>query len=138
MGTSSNGFARVFGDSLRAFLDESGISYAEAARRLNVERATLATYWTDDKDGKRNKARAELLFRACTELGFEFEFNGYKIGVRSMGQPKRQGVPKQSEQLNLDFSRQFKLTEDEGKVSVKLSRRHPGRLEFVVSLEAAS
>jgi transcriptional regulator with XRE-family HTH domain len=138
MDFTSDHFSRAFGDSLQTFLNLKGITYAEAARRLGVERATLPTYWTDDSNGKRRKARVELLYRACIELGFEFEYNGYNIAARSLIKPEGQGQPRPSEQLHLDFSRQFKLTEDDGEVSVKLSRRQPGRFQLSVSLEAVS
>ena len=136
MNLSSDDFARVFGDSLKAFLDAEGITYTSAAVRLGVERATLYTYWTDDKSGKRKKPRVELLFLACTELGFEFEYNGNRITATALGTPKAVRMPKE-EQLHLDFSRKFNLTDDDGVVSVQL-KRHPGRVEFSVSLKAAS
>jgi transcriptional regulator with XRE-family HTH domain len=133
---ASDSFSRTFGDALQAFLDAKEITYAAAARKLGVERATLGTYWKDNEQGKRPKPRAELLFRACRDLGFEFEYNGYRITVEVLGKPTaREEAPK--EQLHHDFSRQFTLTEDDGQVTVKL-KRHPGTVEFSVSLKAAS
>jgi transcriptional regulator with XRE-family HTH domain len=134
---SSEQFARAFGDSLKTFLDSREIKYAEAARRLGVTRATLATYWTDDNNGNRKKARVELLFRACVDLGFEFEYNGFRIKAGELASDKSGSVSTQ-EHLFLDFSRQFNLTEDDGRLSVRLKRRQPGRVEIAVSLEAAS
>jgi hypothetical protein len=135
----SEHFSRAFGDSLRVFLDARGTRYAEAARVLNVTGATLSTYWTDDKEGKRKKARVELLFRACIELGFEFEYGGYRITAQAFGgSPEAVASRRPSEQLNIDFSRQFNLAGDDGQVLVRFERRQPGRVEFSVSLEAAS
>jgi transcriptional regulator with XRE-family HTH domain len=136
MGLPSDDFARAFGDDLKRFLDKQGITYAKAAGRLGITKAALSTYWSDDKDGKRRKARVELLYRACVELGFEFEYRGHRIAAKPLGRSKpSQKSP--AEQLLLDFSRQFKLTEDDGLVSVRLER-HPGRVELSVSLKAAS
>jgi transcriptional regulator with XRE-family HTH domain len=136
MSASSEDFARAFGDALRAFLDEKGITYTDASARLGVQKQTLSTYWSDDGKGKRKKARAELLFRACIEFGFEFEYNGHRIAADTLMKP-RKGAAARSEQLSFDFSRQFKLTEDSGLVYVRL-KRHPGEVEFSVSLKAAS
>ena len=131
-------FARAFGDALKRFLDHRGTSYASAARRLGVTNATLSTYWTNDKKGKRRKPRAELLFRACTELeGFVFDYKGYRVTAEGIGKPRKASAP-MPEQFGFDFSRQFKLTEGNGQVAVNLKRRHPGKLEVSVSLKAAS
>lgn len=136
MDVGSDNFARSFGDSLRSFLDSNQISYAEAARRLEMGRATLNTYFNDDKNGKRKKARVELLYLACVRLGFHFEYNGYRIGAESLSHPEV--LPAPSEQLDLKFDRQFNLTQDDGRLSVSFTRRQPGRLELTVALEAAS
>jgi hypothetical protein len=136
MDLSSDDFARAFGDALRAFLDARGVAYASAAPLLGVERETLYTYWTDDKNGKRRKPRIELLFLACVEFGFEFEYRGFRITTEALGKPKNIAKPDQ-EQLFLGYSRKFNLTEDAGQVSVRL-KRQPGQVEFSVTLKAAS
>jgi transcriptional regulator with XRE-family HTH domain len=136
MDISSEKFARAFGDALREFLDAREIKYAEAARRMGIGRAVLNTYLNDCK-GKRAKARVEVLFSACSELGFTFDYNGYQIGTKSLAghQPVSENPP--SEQFSFDFDRQFYLTEGDGTVSVNF-RREPGRVEFTVALRSAS
>jgi hypothetical protein len=136
MNLSSDDFARAFGDALQRFLQENRIPVTRAAEQLGVKRETLYTYWKDDKDGKRKKPRIELLFLACVELDFAFEYNGYRINAEALATPRAVRAPK-GEQLSLNFSREFNLTEDDGLVSVRL-KRHPGRVEFSVSLKAAS
>jgi hypothetical protein len=133
---SSDDFARAFGDALKAHLDDKGISYTKASILLGVRKQTLSTYWTDGIDGKRRKPRAELLFRACIELAFTFEFHGYRVAADTLTRHAENSTAT-SEQLHLDFSRQFKLTEDNGRVSVSL-KRHPGSVELSVSLKAVS
>ncbi len=135
MDISSEEFARAFGDALKTFLDNSEWSYAEAARRMSIGKATLNTYLHDCK-GKRAKARVEILFQACAELGFTFEYNGYRIGAESLRLPA-QTAPSHAEQFAFDFIRQFNLTDDDGTLGVRL-RRELGRLELTVSLRAAS
>ena len=129
-------FARAFGNALKAHLDSEGIDYAKAAPRLRIRKQTLSTYWTDDKKGKRKKPRAELMYLACVEFKFKFEYNGYTVTAETLGKAMEASKPS-SEQLNLDFSRQFNLTEDNGQIQVSLKRR-TGNVEFSVSLKAAS
>jgi hypothetical protein len=132
----SDDFARAFGDALKAHLDNEGIDYAKAAPRLGIRKQTLSTYWTDDKEGKRKKPRAEVLYLACVELNFKFEYKGYKVMADTLGVTSND-VRGTSEQLSLDFSRQFNLTEDRGQLLVSLKRR-TGNVELSVSLRAAS
>jgi len=137
MEISSSDFARSFGDALRNFLNTKGITPAAAARQLGVERATLSTYWTERDKGERAKARVELLFRACTELGFEFEYNGYRITAEAIG-AKAEAIPKSHpKQLQIDFEQDFELANEQGSVSLNLKRKS-GQLEFSVRLQAAS
>jgi len=135
---SSDHFARAFGDSLKGFLDRKHISITEAAKKLGVKRGTIYTYWTDDATGNRRKPRIELLFLACVELGFEFEYNGHRISAQVLGDQKPLSVIPPGEQLEFSYSRRFNLTDDNGVVSVHLKRRQPGRVDFSVSLKAAS
>lgn len=138
MDLSSEDFARAFGDALKSFLDARDITYTSAADQLGVERETLYTYWTDDKDGRRRKPRVELLFLACVELGFEFEYKGFRIGAEAVKTRKPSKKPKKNEeQLRLEYAREFNLTDDDGKVAVRM-KRQLGRIELSMSLKAAS
>jgi transcriptional regulator with XRE-family HTH domain len=129
-------FARTFGVALRRFLDENGIKVTEAASRLGMNKQTLSSYWTDNTKGKRNKARAELLFLACVELGFAFEFEG-----RTVAAAPPVGVNEQNQmrngQLRLPFLRKFEFMDQQGAVSVSV-KRPPGTVELSVSLKAVS
>jgi transcriptional regulator with XRE-family HTH domain len=136
MNLSDEDFTRVFGDALKAHLDKLGIEYAAAAPRLGVTKSALSTYWSDD-GGKRRKPRAALLFKACSEFDFTFEYKGFRISADALGSRRRKGTHPKSEQLTLDYQRQFKLTEDDGNVSVRL-RRAQGRIALSVSLKAVS
>lgn len=136
MNLSSEDFARAFGDALKAFLDDQRISYTDAAKRLGVTKAALSTYWNNDKNGVRRKARVELLFLACVELGFELEYNGHRVAANDLKKTKT-GPQPTSEQLHFDFSRQFRLLADDGLVSIRM-KRDPGAVEFSVLLKAAS
>jgi transcriptional regulator with XRE-family HTH domain len=136
---SSENFAAAFGDSLRAFLLKKNIDFSEAARRLGVERETLYTYWKDT-NGKRRSPRVELLFRACVEFEFEFDYDGYRVSATSLIKPKKITPKRVPEQIPFNFEREFNLTEDEtDETGVRVHfKREPGRVEFSVSLKAAS
>ena len=136
MSDSEDDFARAFGDALRAHLNKMGVDYAKAAPRLGVTKATLSTYWNNDAEGKRRKPRAALLFKACSEFDFTFEYKGFRVSAATLGKGREKKISK-SEQLLLDYQRQFKLTEDNGNVSVRL-KRGPDRVDFSVSLKAVS
>jgi hypothetical protein len=69
-----------------------------------------------------------------TELGFSFEYQGFKISAATVnGRPK--AAEKQAEQLPLIDS-QFDLTDEKGTVSVSV-KQPPGRVEVSLSLKAA-
>jgi transcriptional regulator with XRE-family HTH domain len=136
MEISSDGFTAAFGDSLRAFLVSKGIDFSEAARRLGVERETLYTYWKS-VNGKRRSPRVELLFRACIEFEFEFEYNGYRVSATSLANTRKPPGKPLPQQIPFNFEREFNLTESDGNVLVHL-KREPGRVELSVSLKAAA
>lgn len=122
-------FARELGDALAQFLADRGLSEAEAARQMGVERGTLNTYTHDGRNGKRPIPNAEILAKACA-IGFEFEYEGCTIvGLR---EGKRHEA---NDQLTLEFTRQLDLADDS--VTVGL-RRPPGRVELSISLKAVS
>ena len=134
MSERTDRFARAFGDALRQFLDENSISVTKAASKLGMNKQTLSTYWTDNPEGKRPNARAELLFLACTELGFVFEFNGSQ--VRATHNKSARGG-KHCEQLRLPFAREFLLVDEKGSVSVNV-KRPAGEIQLTVKLSAIS
>jgi hypothetical protein len=136
MANGSKDFARAFGDALDAFLKEKKISETQASIVMKIGRARLNTYTHDSRKGKRAKPSAEVLFRACSDLGFVFDYKGYQVTAASLGNGNAQShAPPVASQL--DFFRQFNLTEDDGQLSVRLKRR-PDRVEMSVSLKAAS
>ena len=134
MNDRADTFARAFGDALRQFLDDRGISVTAAAARMGMNKQTLSSYWTDTSEGKRNKARAELLFLACAELDFEFEFQGRTVSARPSSGAKGQKTPPQ---MARDYAEEFELQDRKGRLSVRL-KRPPGRVEVSMSLKAVS
>ena len=141
MTVDSQDFARAFGDALHNFLQEKGINQSEAARRLGLEekagKARLSTYCHDSPRGKRPKPDAEVLYLVCARLGFEFEYNGYRINAATLNGAGLKPTARPAEQLPLGFHGQFDLTDQRGTVSVSF-KRPPGRVEVSVSLKAAS
>ncbi|MGC2321307.1 MAG: helix-turn-helix domain-containing protein [Terriglobales bacterium] len=133
-----NDFACAFGDAFQKFLEDHEITQSDAADRLGLKRggkARINTYCHDSPKGTRPKPSAEILYLACTKLGFSFEYQGYKIGAAELNGNARPGKDR-TEQLSLPLERQFDLTEHNGIVSVTV-RRPPGRVVVSLSLKAA-
>jgi len=135
-------FARAFGDALRKFLEENGISQSDASERLRLGKggkARLSSYCHDSPKGTRPIPGAEILYQICSAFGFQFEYKGYRISAETLNgngsHPKL--VEKPVEQLPLEFSGQFDLTENKGTVFVEF-KRPDGRVELSVRLKAAS
>jgi transcriptional regulator with XRE-family HTH domain len=140
MSLDSQDFARAFGDALVKFLRDKGLTQSDASRRLGfgkAGKARLNTYCHDSPKGKRPKPDAEVLYRVCAELGFEFEYKGFKISAETLNGNHATPVEKPAEQLPLEFSGQFDLTDRRGTVSVSL-KRPLGRVELSVYLKAVS
>jgi transcriptional regulator with XRE-family HTH domain len=140
---NSKDFARAFGDALLNFLKINGIDQSEAAKQLGLGaegKARLNTYCHDSTKGKRPRPNAEVLYLLCVKLGFEFEYNGYKISAATLNGNGAKPTAKQSEQLLLDYDGQFDLIGANGVVgTVSASfKRSPSQVELTVSLKAAS
>jgi transcriptional regulator with XRE-family HTH domain len=133
-------FARSFGDALETFLQEKRMTHSEAARRLGLGKsgiARLGTYCHDSPRGTRSTPSADLLYLICSELDFEFEYNGCKISALSLGMNGSEQQAPQPQQLSLPYERQFNLTDHEGTVSVSV-KRPAGHVEVSISLKAVS
>lgn len=136
----SEDFARAFGNALEKFLREREITQTQASERLGLGKygnARLSAYCHDSPKGKRPSPDAEILYRVCTELGFEFDYKGYRITAESLNGSRPESIGKAAEQLRLEFSGQFNLTDQEGTVSVTFNRP-PRRVDLSVRLKAAS
>jgi transcriptional regulator with XRE-family HTH domain len=130
-------FAEAFGEALDKFLREHQLTQSEASRLLGYGKEGKARLSSYCRKGKRAKPNAEVLYLVCTALGFEFEYKGYKITAASLNGRHPQQPEKAPEQLRLEFSGQFDLTQKKGTASVTFNRA-PGRVDFSVYLKAAS
>lgn len=135
----SEEFARAFGEALDKFLGDQHLTQTEAAKRLGygeMGKARLSTYC---RKGKRANPKAEVLYQLCTELGFEFEYKGYKITAASLNGHRPRVPEKVPEQLLLQFSGQIDLTDQKRKRTASVTvNRAPGRINLSVYLEAVS
>jgi transcriptional regulator with XRE-family HTH domain len=146
MGNTPNqqDFARAFGDALNTFLQQEQITQSDAAKRLGLNKpgknggkARLSAYCHDSPKGKRPKPSAEILYLVCAELGFAFEYKGYKISAATFSGNGTRKVEKPVEQLEIKFEGQFNLTDEKGNVSISV-KRPPGRIAVVLSMKGAS
>jgi transcriptional regulator with XRE-family HTH domain len=135
----SGDFAEAFGEALDKFLREHQLTQTEAAIRLGYGKEGKARVSSYCRKGKRANPKAEVLYQVCTALGFEFEYKGYKITAATLnGNGHRPKPPEKApEQLRLEFTGQFDLTEKKGTASVTFNRA-PGRVDFSVYLKAVS
>jgi hypothetical protein len=81
---------------------------------LGIGRAKLNTYCHDSPRGGRCKPDAEFLYQVCVKLGFQFDYNGFRVSAST-----------------------FDLTDETGSLIVSF-KRPAGRVEMSVSLKAAS
>ena len=146
MGTAPNhqDFARAFGDALNTFLQQEEITQSDAAKRLGLNKpgtnggkARLSAYCHDSPKGKRPKPSAEILYLVCAELGFAFEYKGYKISAETFSGHGARKAEKPVEQLQIEFDGQFNLTDEKGTVSISV-KRPPGRIAVALLLKGAS
>jgi transcriptional regulator with XRE-family HTH domain len=136
----SEDFARAFGNALGQFLRSKGMTQSDAARALGLGeegKARINTYCHDSPRGTRRKPNAEMLYLLCVNLGFAFEYRGYKIGAASLNGGGRKSTDKSAEQLRILFDGQFNLTDQTGTVSISV-KRPPGRIDVALSLKGAS
>jgi transcriptional regulator with XRE-family HTH domain len=133
-------FATAFGNALKQYLQDKGLTQSEAARKLGLGkggRARLSTYCRATIRKKPAKPDAEILYLLCVKLGFSFEYRGYKISaatIRGLPVPALEDAAKQ---LSFEFDRQFKLTNEAGALSVTV-RKPSGRIEVMLSLDAVA
>lgn len=136
----SDDFARAFGDALDQFLRRKGLNQSDAAKALGLGdegKARLNTYCHDSPKGIRRKPNAEMLYLLCVNLGFAFEYKGFKISAATLNGNGRKSPERPAEQLLIQFDGQFNLTDQTGTVAITV-KRPPGRIEVGLSLKGAS
>lgn len=126
-------FRLAFRNALQNFLIDKGLTQAGLARRLGITKQRLNAYFREE-----NPARPEIevLYSLCVKWGFSFEYKGYTISGATL-----EGVPvpapaSVAQQIPIDFEGQFKLTDQNGALSVTV-KRPSGRLEVSLSIDAA-
>ena len=133
-------FSRAFGTALDQFLRKKGMNQSDAAKALGLGdrgKSRLNTYCHDSPKGVRRKPNAEMLYLLCVNLGFAFEYRGYKISAAMLNGNGRKSPERPAEQLLIEFEGQFNLTDQIGTVSINV-KRPPGRIEVGLSLKGAS
>jgi hypothetical protein len=78
-----------------------------------------------------------MLYLLCVNLGFAFEYKGYKISAATLNGSGKKSTEKPAEQLLIEFDGQFNLTDQTGTVSINV-KRPPGRIEVALSIRGAS
>ena len=136
---SPQSFSSAFTKALKSFLEERDLGQSEAARELGIETteegkrkggARISSYCCG-----RAKPDAEILYLLCAKLGFNFEYNGFRITAETLNGKRPKSAEQPARQLTFDFERQFNLTRKQGVVTVKV-RRSVGRSDVSLALDA--
>jgi hypothetical protein len=130
-------FADAFGNALNSYVQNSGIQQNDLVDLLGLDKkigkSRISTYC---REGRRVKPDGEMLWLALSKLpGFHFDYRGHRISAAMVNGNGAKPVQKLAEQLTFEFERQFKLTDKQGTVAVKVRRPH-GRIEVSISLDA--
>ena len=104
---------------------------------MNKGKARLNTYCRGTSKGSWPTPDARILYLLCTKLGFAFKYNGYTISAATLNGNGARPTEKPAEQLQIEFSGQFNLTDQEQTVSIRV-KRPPGRIAVALSLRGAS
>ena len=126
-------FRLAFRNAVREFLAEKRLSQAKVARGIGITKQRFNSYCREKKPAH---PEAEVLYFLCAKWGFSFEYRGYIVSAATL-----EGVPVPApasieQQIPIDFEGQFKLTDQNGALSVTV-KRPSGRLEVSLSLDKA-
>lgn len=126
-------FRLAFRKAVREFLTEKGLTQVKVARGIGITKQRFNSYCRKKEPAH---PEAEVLCFLCVNYGFSFEYRGYKISAATL-----EGVPvpapaSVAQQIPIDFEGQFKLTDQNGALSVTV-KRPSGRLEVSLSLDKA-
>ena len=91
-------FARQVCSRINRYIEENGISDAQAARVLGVRKQMIGPYRRGD-----SVPGSQVLARACVEWGIAFQYRGFELSAQSLtAGPPPHPVPVET-QLNLPF-----------------------------------
>lgn len=127
-------FSGAFRTALIDFLQRKGIQKSQMAKDIGISKSRLNTYC---RAGEPACPDAEVLYSLCTTKGFEFKYRGYIISATTLAGGAVSAPDDMAQQLSFQFERQFKLTNDQGEISV-IVKRPSGRIELSLSLEASA
>lgn len=123
-------FLDAVSNALAAYKESRGTKYTNAslAADLGVDESTIGKYL-------RRKApiMAEVLARACTDLGISFSYKGHVISGSSFS-AKAAATPQPAAQLEFLFDAEYAADRN----SWRLTQRHAEPMEFTLRIKLAS
>lgn len=127
-------FARALRDSLAKFIEDHEDTKYRVAKAIGVDTRRLYSYFKESpQTGRPRIPSAEVLYLLCTELGFSFDYRGFRISAETLDGVK--AVHPTERQLSFEFDREFYLTNTQGAVTVSI-KRPAGKIQLSVVLNA--
>ena len=122
-------FLRAVADALRDYKKAKGQGYSNAslATDLGVEESTVAKYIKE-----KYPIMAEVLARACVDLGISFSYRGLVISAASF--PTKAAPPQPTTQLEFLFDAGYSAEKN----SWRMTQRHAEPMEFTLHIRIAS
>ncbi len=93
-------FAREVCSRINRYIEENGISDADAARALGVRKQMIGPYRKGD-----SVPGSQILARACVEWGIAFQYRGFELSARSLTASKAPHPVVVETQLPLPFEK---------------------------------
>ncbi len=72
-----------------------------------------------------------MLYLLCVNLGFAFEYKGFKISAATLNGNGRKSPERPAEQLLIQFDGQFNLTDQTGTVAITVKRPPEDQVAFL-------
>ena len=123
-------FLTAVSDALLGYKSAKGMGYSNAslAADLGVEESTVAKYIK-----KKSPIMAEVLFRACVELGITFSYKGFVISAASFDTTKVV-LPQPAAQLEFLFDAECSAEKN----SWRMTQHRAEPMEFSLRIKIAS
>jgi transcriptional regulator with XRE-family HTH domain len=122
------GFLSAVSDALRAYKAQRGATNASLAADLGVDESTVASYIR-----KESPIMAEVLARACIDLGISFAYKDYVISAGSF-LPVAVASLQPPTQLEFLFDAEYAAEKN----SWRMTQRHAEPMEFTLRIKIAS
>ena len=121
-------FLAAVSDALRGYKDRTGATNASLAEALGIDESTVGTYIR-----KESPIMAEVLARACIDLGISINYRNYLISAGSFS-GVAMAIPPPATQLEFLFDAGYSAEKN----SWRMTQRRAEPMEFTLHIKIAS